>query len=79
MGLFLFSLRVSTYLPLFSFISLKELFIIFLISSIIFMRWDFRSESCSSDVLEIPGFAVIRELISDCASVAYALALAFTI
>lgn len=34
----------------------------FLRSSIIFMRWDFRSESCFSGVLAYPGFAVLGEL-----------------
>jgi hypothetical protein len=37
----------------------------FLRSSIIFMTWDFRSESCFSGVLEYPEFAVVGELGSD--------------
>ena len=37
----------------------------FLKSSIIFMRSDFRSESCFSGVMVYPGFAMMGELGSD--------------
>ena len=40
------SLRASTYLLVFLCISLMELFMSFLKSSIIYMKWEFRSESC---------------------------------
>jgi hypothetical protein len=43
-------------------ISLRELFISFLKSSITFMRCDFQSESCSSSVLGYPGLAVMGGL-----------------
>jgi hypothetical protein len=36
--------------------------VFFLKSSIIFMRWDFKSESQFSGVLGYPGFAVMGEL-----------------
>ena len=42
-----FSLRASTYLPVFSCMVLRELFISFLESSVI-MRSDFKSKSCFS-------------------------------
>ena len=42
-----------------------ELFISSLKASIIFMRWDFRSESCFLGVLEYPGLAVVGKLGSD--------------
>ena len=51
---------------MFSCISLRKLFISSLKASIIFMRWDFRSESsCLSGVLDYPGLAVVAELGSD--------------
>ena len=66
---------------MFSCNSLRELLISSLKSSIIFMRWDSRSESCSSDVLGHPGLAVVGELGSDGArlhwSFAYVFELAF--
>jgi hypothetical protein len=36
-------------------------------SSNIFMRWDFRTESCFSCVLGYPGLAVVGDLSSDVA------------
>jgi hypothetical protein len=54
------SLRFSNYLPVFC-ISLMELFMTFLKSSII-MRCDFKSESCFSGVLGYPGLTVVGEL-----------------
>jgi hypothetical protein len=64
------SLRASTYLSVFSCITLKELFMSFLKSSIIIiiiiiMSCDFKSESCFSGVLEYPEITVLRELGSD--------------
>jgi hypothetical protein len=59
------SLRSSTCLPVSSCIYLRELFMSFLKSSIIIMRFDFKSESCFSVVLEYPGLAVLGELVSD--------------
>jgi hypothetical protein len=63
--LFVSSLRASTCLPVFYYISLCELFISSLKASITFMRSDFRSESCFSGVLGFPGLAVVGELGSD--------------
>ena len=74
------SLRASTCLPVFSCISLTELFMSFLKSSIIIMRCDFKSESCFSGMLGYPELAVVGELGSDevaLVSVAYVFALAF--
>jgi hypothetical protein len=51
------SLRASSCLPVFSCISLKELFMS-LKFSIIIMRSDFRSISCSSGVMVYPGLAL---------------------
>jgi hypothetical protein len=59
------SLRASSYLPVFSCIFLRELFITFLKPSIIIMRNDFRSESCFSGVMMYPGLAMVGELVSD--------------
>ena len=56
------SLRSFTYLPVFSCISLKELFTSFLNSSIFILRCEFKSESCFSGVLQKPGFVVVGEL-----------------
>jgi hypothetical protein len=56
------SLRASSYLSVFSCISLRELFMSFLKSSIIIMRLDFKSESCFSSVLGYTGLPVVREL-----------------
>ena len=55
------SLKASICLPVFSYISLRELFM----SS--FMRQDeiFRSESCFSAVLGYPGLGVMGKLGSD--------------
>jgi hypothetical protein len=36
-----------------------------LLSSITFMKWDFRAESCFSSVLGYPGLALVGELGSD--------------
>jgi hypothetical protein len=47
---------------MFSCISLRELFISFLKSSIIIMRSDFRSKSCFSYVMVFSGLAILREL-----------------
>jgi hypothetical protein len=49
----------------FSCISLRELFIFFLKSSIIIISCDFKSESCFSDVLGYPGLTMVGELGSD--------------
>jgi hypothetical protein len=59
------SLSVSSCLPVFSCISLRELFMSFLMSSIIIMRNDFRSEYCFSGVMVFPGLAMVGELGSD--------------
>ena len=45
--------------------SLRESFMSFLKSSIIIMRFDFKSESCFSCVLGYPGLFVVGELVSD--------------
>ena len=63
--LFVSSLRASSCLPVFSYISLSE----FLKACIIFMRWDFRSTSCFSGVVGYPGLAVVEELGSDGATI----------
>jgi hypothetical protein len=44
---------------------LRELFLSFLKSFILFMRWDFRSECSFSGVLGYPGLVVVGELDSD--------------
>jgi hypothetical protein len=59
------SLRTFTYLPVFSSISLVELFMYFLKSSIIIMRCNFKSEYCLSGVLGYPGLPEVGELGSD--------------
>jgi hypothetical protein len=59
------SLRSSTCLPVFSYISLRELLMSFLKYSIINMRCDFKSESCFSVVLGYPGLTVVGEVVSD--------------
>jgi hypothetical protein len=59
------SLRASTFLPMFSCISLRGFFMSYLKSSIISMRYDFKLESCFSDVLGYPGLAVVGVLSSD--------------
>jgi hypothetical protein len=59
------SLRASTYLPVLSYISLRELFMPVLKSSITIMRSDFRSEFCFSGVMVYPGLAMVGELGSD--------------
>ena len=59
------SLRASTYFPVFTCISLQELVMSFLKSSIIIMRSDFRSESCFSSVMVYPRLVMVGELGSD--------------
>jgi hypothetical protein len=60
------SLRAPTYLPVLSFISLRELFIYVLLkSSISIIRCNFKSKYCFSGVLGYPGLAFVRELVSD--------------
>jgi hypothetical protein len=56
---------VSSCLPVFSCISLKELFTSFLKSSIIIMRSDFISESYFSGVMGYPGLSMVGELCAD--------------
>jgi hypothetical protein len=56
------SLRASSGLPVFSCISLRELFVFFLKSPIIITRCGFKSESCFSGVLGYPGFTAVGEL-----------------
>ena len=51
--------------PKLSCISLRELFMSFLKSSIIIIRCDFKSEFCFSGVLGYPGPTVVGELVSD--------------
>jgi hypothetical protein len=75
-----FSLSVSTYLPVFSCISLRELFMSFLKSYIIVMRNYSRSESCFSHVIVYLELTMVGELGSDdaeppCFFVAYVLML----
>ena len=53
------SLRASSYLPVFSCIYLKVLFMSFSKSSMTIMECDFKSESCFSGVLGYPGFTVV--------------------
>ena len=61
--LFVHSLRTSTCLIVFCCITLRELSISFLKTSVIFMRWDLRSQPCcSSGVLRYPWLAVVEEL-----------------
>jgi hypothetical protein len=56
------SLRTSSCLPVFSCISLRELFMYFLKSSIILMRSDFRLKSCFSGVLVYPRLGMVGDL-----------------
>jgi hypothetical protein len=56
------SLRASTYLPVFSCISLREIVMSSLRLSIIFIKWNFRSESCFPGMLGNPGLNVVGEL-----------------
>jgi hypothetical protein len=58
-------LKTSSCLAVFSCISLREIFMSFLMSSIIIMTSDFRSESCFSSALGYPVLAMVRELGSD--------------
>ena len=58
------SSRASSCLPVFFYISLRELFIS-LKPSITILRSDFRSESCFSGVMVYPGLVMVRELGSD--------------
>jgi hypothetical protein len=51
----------------FSFISLRELFMSYLKSPTIIVICDFKSESSFSGVLEYPRLAVVGELVSDSA------------
>jgi hypothetical protein len=53
------SLRASTYLPVFSCIYLRELFMSVLKFSISIMRYDFKSTPCFSSVLGNPGLSVV--------------------
>ena len=71
------SLRASTCLPVFSCISLRELFMSFLKSCVIIMRCDFKSESCFSGVLWYLGLTVVGELGSDDAKEPWFLVLMF--
>jgi hypothetical protein len=59
------SLRASTCLAVFSYISLSELLMSFLKSSTSIMRYDFKSKSCSSGMLEYPGLTLVGTLGSD--------------
>ena len=59
------SLRASSCLPVISCISLRELFMSFLKTSIIILRSDFRYISCFSGVMVYPGLAMVGELGSD--------------
>jgi hypothetical protein len=59
------SLRASSFLPVFSYMSLRELFMSFLKSSITIMRSDLRSESCFSGEMVYLGLAMVGELGSD--------------
>lgn len=70
------SLRVSTYLTMFSCTSLGDLFI-YLKPSIIFKWWIVRSEFCFSGVLEYPGLAMVGELVCDGAKLHWLLLLMF--
>ena len=58
------SLRVSTCLHVFSCVSIKELFMSFLKSSINITRSDFRSISCFSGLMVCPGLTMVEELSS---------------
>lgn len=60
-----------------SYVSLRELFIFSLKTSIFFMRWDLRSQFCFPVVLGYPGFAVAGELGSDGAILHWLLLLIF--
>jgi hypothetical protein len=60
-----YSLRVSSCLTVLFCISLMELFMSFLKSSIMIMRCDFKSKSCFPGVLGYPGLTVVGELGSD--------------
>jgi hypothetical protein len=73
--LFVSSLRASTWLPLFSCISLRDFFISSLKASIILRRWDFRSLFCFSSVLTYPELDVVEELASDQAKLYWILSL----
>jgi hypothetical protein len=59
------SWRAYVWLPVFSCISLMELFMSFLKSSIITMRCDFKSESCFLVCWRNPGLTVVGQLGSD--------------
>ena len=59
------SLRTSTCLAVFSYISLSELLMPFLKSYTRIVRYDFKSESCFSGMLEYLGLAVVGVLGSD--------------
>lgn len=52
-------------------ISLRELFASSLKTFHILMKYDFRSESCSSVGFRHPGFSVVGELGSDCTKLHY--------
>jgi hypothetical protein len=59
-----YSLSASTYLAMFYCISLRELIVSFLKSSISIMRYDFKYESCFSGVLWYPVLTVVGVLSS---------------
>jgi hypothetical protein len=59
------SLRTSTCLAVFSYISLSELLMPFLMYSTSIMKYDFKSESCFLGVLGYPVLADVGVLGSD--------------
>jgi hypothetical protein len=59
------NLRDFTYLPVFSYTSLKDLFMSLLKSSIIIMKSDFRSITCFSGVVVYTGLDMVGKLGSD--------------
>jgi hypothetical protein len=62
---YIFSLRASSCLPVFSYISSRDLFMSLLMSFIIIMRSDFRSISCFSGMMMYPEVDMVGELDSD--------------
>jgi hypothetical protein len=76
-GIYISSLRDCNWLTVFSCISLRELFMSFLMSCIIFMSYESRSESCFIRVLGYPGHTVVKELCSDVAKLYWFLLLMF--
>jgi len=59
------SFMASKCLPVFCCISLRELLMSFLKSSILHMRCDFKSKSCFSSVMGYQVFVVVGGLFSD--------------